>query len=170
MEVQMGLEINIMLVVVLGLVVFKIVTGYKQGMVKEIISFVSLIITCIVVVLIGAGLHSYMDKQIVGIIITVVLLAIVGIVHHLLNIVFFSAKVISKLPIISWADKLLGMVVGVAEVVILLWTLYILMGYFDLGEIEAVLVENTNNSRVLTLIKQYNFFSPLVEQVLAQMQ
>ena len=160
---------NIMLLIVLLILAFKIVDGYKKGMVKEIISFVSLLIMCVVVVLIGAGLHSYMEKKVLGIIITVVLLSLVGIAHHLLKVVFFSAKVISKLPIIHTGDKLLGMVVGALEVVLLLWTLYTFIMYFELGMLGNLIIEYTEQSKLLTLVYQYNLLAPIVANVVTEL-
>ncbi len=159
---------NIMLIIVLLFVVFKIAQGYKKGMVKEIISFVSLIILCVVVVLIGAGLHSYMDKQILGVVVAVLLLAVVGIAHHLLSVVFFSAKLISKLPIINWVDKLCGMVVGALEVVIFLWTLYTFILYFELGTIGNMIVEYTAQSKILTTIYEFNLLAPIIADVVTK--
>lgn len=160
---------NIMLLIVLLILVFKIADGYKKGMVKEIISFLSLLIMCVVVVLIGAGLHSYMEKKVLGIIITVVLLSLVGIAHHLLKVVFFSAKVISKLPIIHTGDKLLGMVVGALEVILLLWTLYTFIMYFELGMIGNLIIEYTEQSKLLTLVYQYNLLAPIVANVVTEL-
>ncbi len=160
---------NIMLLIVLLILAFKIADGYKKGMVKEIISFVSLLIMCVVVVLIGAGLHSYMEKKVLGIIITVVLLSLVGIAHHLLKVVFFSAKVISKLPIIHTGDKLLGMVVGALEVVLLLWTLYTFIMYFELGMLGNLIIEYTEQSKLLTLVYQYNLLAPIVANVVTEL-
>ena len=156
---------NIMLLIVLLILAFKIADGYK----KEIISFVSLLIMCVVVVLIGAGLHSYMEKKVLGIIITVVLLSLVGIAHHLLKVVFFSAKVISKLPIIHTGDKLLGMVVGALEVVLLLWTLYTFIMYFELGMLGNLIIEYTEQSKLLTLVYQYNLLAPIVANVVTEL-
>lgn len=160
---------NIMLLIVLVLLVFKIADGYKKGMVKEIISLISLLVMCVVVVLIGAGLHSYMEKKVWGIILTVLLLALVGIAHHLLKVVFFSAKVISKLPIIHTGDKLLGMVVGVLEVLVMLWTLYTFIMYFELGMIGNLIIEYTEQSKVLTLVYQYNLLAPIVSGVVTEL-
>lgn len=161
---------NIMVLIVLFLLLFKIVDGYKKGMVKEIISFVSLIVMCIVVVLISAGLHSYMEKEIIGIVVAVLLLAILGIAHHLLGVIFFSAKIISKLPVISWGNKVLGMVVGALEVVLILWTLYTFIMYFGLGTIGSMIVEYTKQSKLLTIIYEYNFLAPIVGNVIATLQ
>jgi uncharacterized membrane protein required for colicin V production len=156
---------NLMLLIVLVVTVYKIVEGYKKGMVKEIISFVSLLIMCVVVVLIGAGLHSYMEKKVLGIVIAIVLLTLVGIAHHLLKVVFFSAKVIAKLPIIHTGDKLLGMVVGVLEIIVILWTIYTFITYFGMGTIGNVILEYTEQSKVLKVIEDYNMLEPLVGDV-----
>lgn len=160
---------NLMALIVLFLLVVEIVDGYKKGMVKEIVSFVSLMVMCIVVVLISAGLHSFMEKQVIGVLIAVLLLAVLGIAHHLLGVVFFSAKLIVKLPIIHWVDKLLGMVVGALEVVLLLWTLYTFIMHFGLGRIGEMILEYTNQSKFLTTIYEYNMLAPIVESVLAKL-
>ncbi len=161
---------NIMLLIVLLCLVFKAADGYKKGMVREIISFVSLIVVCIVAVLIGSGLHSYMEKKVIGVIIAVLLLAVVGIVHHLLGIVFFSAKVISKLPIISWADKVLGIIIGALEVILILWTIYAFIMHFGMGMIGNMIIEYTSQSRFLTWVYQYNLLAPIAESVLANLR
>lgn len=159
---------NIMFLIVLLLTIFKIVEGYKKGMVKEIISFISLVVMCVVVVLISAGLQSFMEKQVIGVIVAILLLALLGIAHHLLGVVFFAGKMIVKLPIIHWADKLCGMVVGALEVVLLLWTLYTFTMHFGLGMIGNLITEYTNQSKLLTLIYEYNLLAPIVESVLAK--
>ena len=110
-----------------------------------------------------------MEKQVIGVIIAIVLLSVLSIAHHLLGIVFFSAKLIVKLPIISWADKLLGMVVGALEVVLLLWTLYTFIMHFELGMIGQMIVEYTNQSKFLTTIYEFNMLAPIVESVLGKL-
>ena len=160
---------NLMLLIVLLVAVFKIVDGFKKGMIKEVISILSLLIMCIVVMLIGAGLHSYMQKQWVGILVTVLLLSLVGIAHHLLKVVFFSAKVISKLPIIHSGDKLLGMLLGVLETIVMLWTLYTFIMYFELGMLGEMILEYTSQSRVLTIVYEYNLLAPIVANVISKL-
>ena len=161
---------NLMVLIVLLFLVFKIADGYKKGMVKEIISFVSLIVMCVVVVLVGAGLHSFMEKQVVGVVIAVVLLALLGIAHHLLGVVFFAGKMIVKLPVIHWADKLCGMVVGALEVVLVLWTLYTFIMHFGLGMVGNLIEEYTKQSSFLTTIYEFNLLAPILESVMEKLQ
>ena len=156
---------NLLLICVLIVMVFKIVQGYKRGMVKEIISFISLIVLCIVVVLIGSAFRGYMEKEFLAVVVAVLLLAILGILHHLLGVIFFSAKQIVKLPIIKWLDKILGMVVGVVETVIILWTVYSFVIILGLGMIGQYILAYTEDSTILSLIYQYNYLAIWVEKI-----
>lgn len=157
---------NLMLIVAAVCVLVKIVDGYKKGMVKEIISLVTLIIMGIMVVLISKGLHSYMEKEIVGVGITVILLALLGVVHHLLGVVFFSAKMITKLPVVHWANKVLGAVFGALEVILILQIIYVFIMYFGLGMIGQQILEYTRESAVLTKVYQFNIVARLVEKLM----
>lgn len=159
------MNLNILLILFLILMIFKIKDGYKKGMVREIISFVSLIIMCIVVVLIGNGINSYFDGEILNVIVMVLLLCVIGIVHHLLGVVFFSAKVISKLPIISWVDKLLGIIVGFLETLIILWTVYVFIMLMETGGIGQLILDNTQDSRILSWLYQHNYLAYFIEQI-----
>lgn len=158
---------NILLLAVIVVTILKIMDGYKKGMVKEIISFVSLVVMCVVVLLLGSGLHSYMEKEILGVVIAVLLLVILGIAHHALKLVFFSAKLISKLPIVHSADKILGMLVGALEVVLILWTIYTFIMYFEMGMIGNLMIEYSRDSKILTWLYEHNILAGVVEKAIS---
>lgn len=157
---------NILLLAIVIFTILKIIDGYKKGMVKEIISFVSLVIMCIVVLLLGTGLHSYMEKEIVGVVIALLLLMLLGIAHHILKLIFFSAKLVSKLPIVHSVDKVLGMAVGVLEVVLILWTIYTFIMYFEMGMLGNLMIEYSRDSKILTWLYEHNLLADIVENAL----
>lgn len=161
-------QINLVLIVLIILMICNMVEGYKKGMIRSIISLVSLVVTCIVIALIANGLNSYTDGEIVNVVIAVLLLCLLGIVQHLLNVVFFSAKAISKLPIVHSVDKLLGIVVGILETVLILWTIYTFVMMMNLGMIENMIVEYTSESKILTWFYEHNELAHWVEQLGAQ--
>ena len=144
---------------------FNIVSGYKKGMVREIISLISLIVMCVVVALIGNGLNSYFDGEIANVIIAVLLLCLVGIVHHLLGVVFFSAKVISRLPVVSWIDKLLGMLFGIVETILILWTIYAFIMMLDMGMIGQQILVYTRENQILTWLYGNNYLAVWLERL-----
>lgn len=158
-----NLNINIMLIVVVLATVYKITDGYKKGMTKEIISLVSLIVLCVVGALIAGGVHNYFDGKFFNVAVMVFLLALVGIIHHLLGGVSFFAKLVAKLPVIHFADKLLGIVFGALEVVLILWTVYTLVMMMDMGMIGQVILSYTEDSKILAWFYQHNYLAYGIE-------
>lgn len=156
---------NLLFVIVLIVMICNIVSGYKKGMVREIISLISLVVMCIVVALIGNGVNSYFDGETANVVVMVLLLCLVGIVHHLLGVVFFSAKVISKLPIVHWFDKLLGMIFGIIETVLILWTIYAFIMMLDVGMIGQQILIYTQENRILTWIYEHNYLAVWLEKI-----
>ncbi len=158
-----NLNINFLLIIVVIAAVYKIADGYKKGMTKELISFVSLIVLCIVGALIAGGVNNYFDGKFFNVAVMVFLLALVGIIHHLLGVVFFSAKLVAKLPVISFADKLLGIVFGALEIVLILWTVYTMIMMMNMGVIGQVVLSYTEDSKILTWFYQHNYLAYGIE-------
>lgn len=162
------MNLNLMLIALIILLICNIVSGYKKGMVKSIISFVSLVVLCIVAALISQGMQSYVKGQLANVIVVVVLLSLLGIVHHLLGVVFFSAKMIAKLPVVHSLDKVLGIVVGVLETVLIIWTIYTFVMILDMGMIGQQVVQYTQDSSILLWFYQHNELAKWVQYIGAQ--
>lgn len=151
------MNLNLLTIIFLVVLIYKVIQGYKKGMVKEIISFISLIVLCIIVGLLGTGLKSYLNKEIINVIAAFLLLCLMGVAHHLLGLIFFPAKMIAKLPIVSWLDKLLGMVVGALEIVLIMWTIYAFIMTLGLGMIGQHILAYTEKSPFLLWLYQNNY-------------
>lgn len=154
-----GLKINIMLVVVVLVAVFKIVDGYKKGVIKEIISLISMVVLCVVAALVAYGVNGYHDGKVFNVAVAVILFILVMTVHHLLGLVFFSAKLVSKLPVVHTLDKLLGIAFGIFEIILVLWTLYAFIMMMDMGTIGQTILAYTEESSVLTWVYQHNYLA-----------
>ncbi len=160
---------NILLIAAALAALYKLADGYKKGIVREIISLVSMIVLCLVAGLVAYGVKGYMTGKTAGVIIAVVLLCLVGMAHHLLGVVFFSAKAIARLPVIHSVDKLLGAVFGVFEVVLILWTIYtfIMMGSMGSMSVVADIISSyTEESRLLTWIYGHNLIAAGIERII----
>lgn len=153
---------NWLLIILAFILLWRVVEGFKRGMVKEIISFISLIVLCVVVILIGSALGSYLEKDMVSMAVAVILLIVLCIAHRILSFFLFSAKLVSKLPVIHSMDKLLGVIFGLAETVMLIWTAYILLMTFDTGAIGQQVLAYVQENRVLTFLYEYNYLAKWV--------
>lgn len=159
----MEVKINLMLIVAAIVLIVKVIDGYKKGVVKEIISLVSLAILGCIVLLAAGGMNNWHSGKILNAAFAVLLLILLGIVHNVLRVVFFSAKVVSKLPVINLINKLLGVVFGALEVVLFLWILYTVVMLMDLGAVEQVILSYTQDSKILTWIYEHNYVAHLLE-------
>lgn len=163
-----SLNINIMLVVLAVLVLCKAVDGYKKGFVKEVVSLISMIVLCLVAALIANGVNSYLDGKFINVALMVILFGILAFVHHLISLVLFPAKLASKLPVIHFADKLLGMVFGVFEVVLVLWTIYTFIMMMDMGAIGQLILSYTEESPFLSWMYRHNYIAYGIERMLKE--
>lgn len=161
---------NWLLLIAAIVLIWRIAEGLHRGMVKEIISFVSLVVLCLTVALIGTALSKYFEKDIISMIVAIVLLLILCIVHRLLSIVFFSAKLISKLPVVKTVDKLLGAVIGVLETIVLLWTLFSLIITFGMGMLGQQILQYVVDSKILSVVFNYNYLQVLVDLIAQKLQ
>ena len=98
---------------------WRIAAGFRKGMVQEIISLIAMAAAGVCVFLIIGAVGSFMDQEIGSLIQIVAVLIAVCLAYRLVNLLFISLKLISKLPIVKGLDKVLGAVVGFAEAGIL---------------------------------------------------
>lgn len=157
---------NWLLIIIIVLLAWRMTEGYKRGMVKEIISFVSLIVLCLAVAFIGGALLSYLEKDTVSMVVAILLLLMLCIGHWVLNFFFFPAKVLVKLPVVKSVDKILGLVIGAAETVSLVWTLYTLLLTVEMGDVGQRIMAYVQDSNVLTFLYKYNYLAHWVSAAL----
>ncbi len=158
--------INLLLIIVVVLAVIKMAGGFKRGIIKEIISLVSLAVLCLVAAMIAYGVSCYNDGKFFNVAAMVILLGLLGIAHHLLSLIFFSAKLVSKLPVIHLVDKLAGMAFGALEVVVVLWTVYAFVMMTETGAVGQIILAYTQESPALVWIYEHNYLAHWIERLL----
>ncbi len=161
------MSINALLIVVILVAVWRMTVGYKRGMVKELISMVGLIFAAIVGFLAVSGLRGYAQNNFIEVIICVVMIAIVAVVHSALKLLFFSAKVISSLPVVSTANKICGIVFGLLEAIIIYWILCYALVSLDMGIAGTYLRQMIKGNEFLYTLYQYNILGALVDNLWA---
>ena len=105
----------IALVIIILIFIWRIAAGFRKGMVHEMVSLIAVIVATFCIVLILGAVGSYMNQEIAKVIQMIVVLFVVCLVYRLVNILFTSLELISKLPVIKGLDKLLGAGLGFIE-------------------------------------------------------
>lgn len=121
------------LIMIALIFIWRVAVGFRKGMVQEIISLIAMGVAGICVILILGAIGSYFDQEIGRVIQTVLILFAVCLVYRLVHVVFTSLELVSKLPIVKGLDKLLGVVVGCAEAVLIVGLLVYFMKKWGLS-------------------------------------
>jgi len=159
------MSISILFIIMAVLLLYNIVDGYKKGMVHQFISFVSLIILCVILALIANGLESYINGKFLNVLLVIILLCVLGIVRHILGVVFFSAKAVSKLPVIHGLDKIMGIVFGILQTVLILWTIYTFAMMMDLGVVGSMIKSSVVGNPILEWCYKHNYLAYWIENI-----
>lgn len=160
---------NILLIVLAIILIWRVSAGVKRGVVRETIAFINVIFVALVLGLVCMIFHAYHAENYLSIVLLLVGIVVLSILYSLLKIVFFSAKVISKLPVVSSVDRLLGLVIGAAEALIVFWAMCCVCMYVDLGVLEEQITMMIGESQLLTWLYQYNLLGVLLDMIRAKL-
>lgn len=153
---------NLPFLVVVALLIIRIIVSVKRGFVKEICSCIATVIASIAVLLIAFAVRKYFAEDRIVFVITLVLLFLLGIIYKIIDTFLVTLKLIAKLPLIKYVDKLLGIIVGVAEVVIIVWAVYCLVMILDVGAFEQWVMNGVRNNSILRTLFEYNYMYSIV--------
>lgn len=123
----------IALIIIALIFIWRITTGFRKGMVQEIISLIAMVVAGVCIFLIMGAVGNYLNHEIGKMVQVVVVLFVVCIVYRLVHVLFTSLELISKLPIIKGLDKLLGALIGCVEAVLIVAALVYLLKNWGLS-------------------------------------
>lgn len=153
--------------IVIGIVaLLNIINGYKNGLVKELINCISLLVLSVFVVLLSAVLKSYTSKQFVQMLTTIIMVLILSIGHKLIKMALGGMKILASLPVISLVNKLAGAIFGMIETGLIVWFALCLIGLFDLGRIGEYIHMYISNSELLSYLYENNLIAIVGEKIL----
>lgn len=156
---------NYLLIIILLVFIWRMVIGYKRGMVKELQAFITFLVTSASIILVCKTITAYKEADKIIMVINILLLVILGICFSILKFVFFSAKAIVKLPVIHLADKILGIVMGAAEVIVSIWALCLFLDTFSKGIFAKMTLAYINDNSFLLYLYNHNLLEKLFEQL-----
>lgn len=100
--------------IIIAALILGAVEGYKKGFVKGISHLISIICTIFTMRIILIIVRSVGSGNVKSGIINIALLVVFGAIYGIIRKIVASMKAIANLPIISFVDRLLGIIIGVA--------------------------------------------------------
>lgn len=153
--------------IITGVITFvNIISGYKKGLIKELINCISLLVSSVTAVLLSAVLKSYTEKQFMQMITMIIMILVVSIANKLIKMALDGIKVLAELPVINLVNKLAGAIFGVAQTLLLVWFALCLIGMFDLGTVGEYINMYIGKSELLTYLYEHNLLAAMGEKIL----
>lgn len=160
---------NILLIVLAVILIWRILAGMKRGIVREAAALVNVLFVVLVLGLVSMIANAYHQANYIAIVVMLVIIVALSIAYSVVKIVFFPAKVLTKLPVLISMDKLCGFVMGVAETLLLFWGLCYAMMYIQFGTLNEQILIMIGESRLLTALYEYNLLGVVLEMVKAKL-
>lgn len=153
----MNMNMNMIVIVLLILVPAQIILGYRSGLVKGIQKFIGWVTLGLVFVLVEMMIRFHKAANQIDVLICLILLVIVLLVWGVIRTVLLPAKMLSRIPVIKGVDKLLGMILGILEVMILLWLLDALLLHYTMGNVGSQLNQWMQANKFLRWMYENNY-------------
>lgn len=159
------MNFNILFILLIVVTLFKVHGGYKRGLVKEVISLTSLIVLGGGLVFLFSAISKYQTGRRISTVLLVFFIVLVIVLHFLLGLALFPAKLAAKLPIVKGIDKLCGALLGATEGVLILWLIYAFAMIQKDATISQMIFASVEESSVLLWLYQHNYLAYFLEQI-----
>lgn len=159
---------NILLIALAVIMIWRISAGMKKGIVREALSLINVLFVVLIVGMVCMITNAYHESNYIAIAVMFVIIVALSIAYSIIKIVFFPAKVLTKLPVLSSMDKLCGLVMGVAETLLAFWGLCYAMMYIEFGTLNEQILIMVGESKLLTALYEYNLLGVLLETLKAK--
>ena len=97
--------------------------GFQKGFIHELGGLISLVCAVLSVVLIAGIADGIRGENAGGYILGGFMLVVMGLVYKMIRLILNPLEAVVELPVISWIDSALGLVIGFIEGFILLYFL-----------------------------------------------
>ena len=112
------------------------------------------------------GFYDYVSTYITRMIVNCISFWLTFILIGLVScIVYLVMAVVVKLPIISGINKFGGLIFGLLQSLVIVWSVFMLAMLFDNTEIGIMIVNQIEESKLLTFVNKHNIFVIIVENI-----
>jgi uncharacterized membrane protein required for colicin V production len=159
------LSINALLVIVAVIFIVGAVGGYKQGLIDGVIGLVSFIMGLIVLGVTATGIGGYLNHSYVKVGVALALLAVIGIIYKVVRLIFNAFKFLRYIPIGKFADKLAGIVFGIAEALFVVWIAFFILDNITVMNVNSWVSAQISQSDILMRLYDANIIESIVANV-----
>ncbi len=149
--------INLPFLCVVVLFIIRAIIATKRGMIKEICSVIATVVASLAVLLIAFAIRKYFVQDRIIFIASLILIVILGVLYKIVDGFLVTLKLVSKLPLIKYVDKVFGIIIALAEVVFVVWVVYCIVLILDAGLFESWVMRCVRNNYLMRVLFENNY-------------
>lgn len=157
------MSINILWIIVVAFLLVGAITGFKRGLVEGIMRLVTSLLGIVVLVVLAKGIGNFLQGSYMNVLMALILLAVIRIFHRVGKLILDSCKLVSKLPVIHSLDKIAGMLLGIIEVLVFVWLVFLFVGVMNPLGLQDLFMDQVNESIFLSIIYKTNVLIRLLQ-------
>ena len=156
----------IILIVVALIYIWRIFQGSRSGLIDEVGALADIVIVSLAVVAGIVVIESILGKNLIGFLVSGIILLIILIARKLLRLVFCSLGLIAKLPILSGLNRLLGTIAGVIEATVIVWVGFAVISCLRIPIDGEPLVTLITENKFLNFLYQHNMLYNFIQRMI----
>lgn len=156
---------NIAVLIVLVFILGGLIKGFRKGFVDELNSIVCLLLSLLSIGMFIVAVRGYLDHETMRTILGVVCLVVAVLVYKIVDFLLSSVKMVSKLPVMRGLDKFFGAVLGVAEVIAIIWATHIVLVAFSFNGISNTVLNEARKNPYLLMILEHNYLASFITKM-----
>lgn len=156
----------IILIVVALIYIWRIFQGSRNGLIDEVGALADIVIVSLAVVAGIVVIESALGKNLIGFLVSGIILLVILIARKLLRLVFCSLGLIAKLPILSGLNRLFGTIAGVIEATVIVWVGFAVISCLRIPIDGEPLVALITENKFLNFLYQHNMLYNFIQRMI----
>lgn len=159
------MSINILFLIVIAVLVVYGIRGFKLGLIEGATQVISCVIGLIALGAILKLIGTVTSKNWVNVVIMLMFLWIIRKIDKLLQLILGSLKLVAKIPVVSWVNKLAGVVFGAARGLCFIWIAFAILSLVDYLNISTWMATQISENTYLQIINESNLILRLIRNI-----
>lgn len=155
---------------VLGIVIliyiWRIFRGSRNGLIDEVGALADIVIVSAAVVAGIVVIESMLGKNLIGFLVSCIILLIILVARKLIRWVFCSLGLIVKLPLLSGLNRLFGLLAGIVEATVIIWVGFAVISCLRIPVNGQSLIELIASNRFLDFLYRHNALYNFIQRMI----
>lgn len=156
----------IVLGIVICIYIWRIYQGSRNGLIDEAGALADFVIVSLAVISGIVVIESALEKHLIGILVSGIILLIILIARKLIRFIFCSLGLLTKLPLLSGLNKFMGLLAGIAEATVVIWVAFAVISCLKIPVKGQLLVELIRENIFLNFLYQRNLLYNFIQRMI----